>query len=371
MRNAALTRLETNKALKERAVIEREERMRKELAEKVAEEKRLELEKQHNADRELAMTLSHRCIELAGQGDFFYALDSPLGERVSRDLRARGFHLSTLVDSLNAIEHGLLRHWSLPTRSPLGLRSIIEPLRKCLAAHILEALKDFKVKTNTANELAEKVFSHYCQTAGSDAVWHLRRCLDRLLKMGKDEPHAGLTVRDLVADKDEFVQVRQQVGVEIFNSILAFERREELFGLVRSVLVNLDREENSAESLKELVDFSDSLSHKLRGQLMAAEGCESVISWWAAYAAPPYGKRNYATSLFWLASPAGQAYLQELSEVVDLNAKIGRSSFSRDLEFGTEEWYMSWIISQYLALCGYRVKRKGRVNEPIQLVVSW
>lgn len=371
LKKAALTKLETKKALKERADIEREVTAKKEFVKKAAEKEKLELKKQRDAERELAMTLSQRCVELAGEGCFFYALESPLGSEVSRDLRARGFRVSSVADSLKAIEHGLLSHWSLPTRSPLGLISVVEPLRKCLAAHILETLRDVRANKNAADDLAEKVFFRYCQTAGADGVWHLRYRLNRLLKMDKDELYAELTVRDFVADKDEFIQVRQQLGVEIFNSIFSTERREELFGIVRSALLNLDREENYAESARELVEFSDSLGQKLRGQLMAAEGCESVISWWAAYAAPPHGKRNYATSLFWLASPAGQAYFQELSQVVDFNAKLGRSSFLIEMERGSEEWYMSWIISMSLGLSGYRVKRKGRFNEPIQLVVSW
>jgi len=371
VKKADLAKSLTKKALVAQALAEHEEKRRQALAKKIAKEKELKIQREKDEERALFYALSQRCIELAGRGEFLLVLGDRIAEGVQRSLRARGFRVATPKEELAIVERGLSENWVLPTKSPHGLTAVLWPLHKFLSRFLAEEFSGLNSHKINPEMIANNLLFYFYKDASANQFLFLRKRLERLLKIESDIDQSYFLLSDFVENQDERIEVRQSIGIDIFSMSVPDEKRTELFEIVRNALDRVDREQIDLRLLEEHLSFAKSIEEKIKKILRNAKQGSLIVSWWASLAVPPYGEQTYTTRLFWLASPAGQSYCQELSEIIDYHSTRGENSFVRELKYNSAEWCMAWIISNYLSLCGYKVRSKGRLREDKQLVISW
>jgi len=307
--------------------------------------------------------LLKRLMDTAATGSYLIPAEN-LHPSTEQLLKESDFEINDVKHDLEIVEAGLRAHWGIKQPSLEKLKTLLGKLRRFLKITIIQARRS---RLNDPEELEKTtsiILKSYYQSLQSKDLRFFHTLIFRLHEFNSDDRHAEILMSDFIFDRKEYTQVRSQITQDILDIAIDVDKEHDLFDITEALL---DELESESRQLKRAAEVCETV----KNELICLPKGSRTISWWTKYYFPVARPESFAKELFWLSSPHGQIFLQQLTDRLEGAAESGESCLTIGLVWGYGETFLISILKKYLSSQGYEVEFKDSKSADMSMTIKW
>jgi hypothetical protein len=307
----------------------------------------------------------------ATDGKLLIELDM-IGQALSQRLISDGFTIAKTREEIARVESDFDKTWSLQLLNPSAISGEdFQRLVEFLETRWLSPYLESEIRPNEIGKTVAEILGGYIDLLSQGRAKGLHERVRRLLDFDSDDRHAELLIADLFFDRQEYVERRSKLGMNICNLPLDVDEEREFFLILKKLSAALAMMQNAETENKRVLDQGMRKRLQTLGYLKSLDPNSFVMSWWDALFMSYVEPETFAEEVFWLSSEDGGVFLESVKTALTVAANLGRKSAAIDVAAGSAEFYVLSGISQLIVAQGYDLKIQHSKTGDSKIVITW